>query len=58
MWLLLRRTEETTRDSPHAIAMMGRTIPRDLYDFEYLTNIEGIDLQDVFYEFQGKADLK
>ena len=25
---------------------------------QYLTNIEGIDLQDVFYEFQGKADLK
>lgn len=39
-------------------ALMGRTIPRDLYDFEYLTNIEGIDLQDVFYEFQGKAEHK
>ena len=25
-------------------ALMGRTLPRDLYDFEYLTNTEGIDL--------------
>ena len=35
--------------------LMGRTVPRDLYDFEYLTNTEGIELQDVFYEFERKA---
>lgn len=39
-------------------ALMGRTIPRDLYDFEYLTNTFGIELQDVFYEFQCKAEHK
>ncbi|MBA7551738.1 hypothetical protein ES705_44286 [subsurface metagenome] len=39
-------------------ALMGRTIPRDVYDFEYLTNTEGIELQDVFYEFQRKAEHK
>jgi len=39
-------------------ALMGRTIPRDLYDFEYLTNTEGIELQDVYYEFQSKAEHK
>ena len=39
-------------------ALMGRTIPRDLYDFEYLTNNEGIELQDIFYEFQSKAEYK
>lgn len=39
-------------------ALMGRTIPRDLYDFEYLTNNEGIELQDIFYEFQSKAEHK
>lgn len=39
-------------------ALMGRTIPRDLYDFEYLTNTEGIELQDVFYEFERKAKHK
>jgi len=39
-------------------ALMGRTIPKDLYDFEYLTNTEGIELQDVFYEFQRKAEHK
>lgn len=39
-------------------ALMGRTIPRDLYDFEYLINTEGIELQDVFYEFQRKAEHK
>jgi predicted nucleotidyltransferase component of viral defense system len=40
------------------VALMGRTIPRDLYDFEYLTNTEGIKLQDIFYEFQNKAEYK
>ena len=39
-------------------ALMGRTVPRDLYDFEYLTNNEGIELQDVYYEFQRKAAHK
>lgn len=39
-------------------ALMGRTIPRDLYDFEYLTNTEGIDLQDIFYEYRAKAKHK
>ena len=39
-------------------ALMGRTIPRDLYDFEYLTNNEGIELQDIFYEYQSKAEHK
>jgi predicted nucleotidyltransferase component of viral defense system len=39
-------------------ALMGRTIPRDLYDFEYLTDTEGIELQDVFIEFQLKAEHK
>ncbi len=39
-------------------ALMGRTIPRDLYDFEYLTNNEGIELQDIFFEYQAKAKHK
>lgn len=39
-------------------ALMGRTIPRDLYDFEYLTNTEGIELQEIFYQFQAKAEHK
>ncbi|NQT98344.1 MAG: nucleotidyl transferase AbiEii/AbiGii toxin family protein [Candidatus Marinimicrobia bacterium] len=39
-------------------AMMGRTVPKDLYDFDYLTNIEGIELQDVHYEFKRKAEHK
>ncbi len=37
---------------------MGRTVPRDLYDFEYLTTAEGIELQDIFYEFRHKAEHK
>ena len=39
-------------------ALMGRTIPRDLYDFEYLTNTKGIELQDIFYEYRTKAEHK
>lgn len=39
-------------------ALMGRTVPRDLYDFGYLTNTEGIELQDIFYEFERKAKHK
>lgn len=40
------------------VALMGRTIPRDLYDFVFLTNIKGIELQDVFTEFHNKAEQK
>jgi predicted nucleotidyltransferase component of viral defense system len=40
------------------VALMGRTIPRDLYDFEYLTNTRGVELQDILYEFQQKAEHK
>ncbi|MCH7535425.1 MAG: nucleotidyl transferase AbiEii/AbiGii toxin family protein [Bacteroidetes bacterium] len=39
-------------------ALMGRTEPRDLYDFDYLTNIEQIEIQDVYYEFEHKAEHK
>lgn len=39
-------------------ALIGRTVPRDLYDFEYLTNTEGVELQDIFYEFERKAKHK
>jgi len=40
-----------------ATALMGRTIPRDLYDFNYLIE-EGIELQDVYIEFMRKAENK
>lgn len=39
-------------------ALMGRTIPRDLYDFDYLVEEVGIELQDVFVEFRRKAENK
>jgi predicted nucleotidyltransferase component of viral defense system len=39
-------------------ALMGRTVPRDLYDFDYLTNFEGLELQNVYYEFERKAAHK
>ncbi len=39
-------------------ALMGRTVPRDLYDFDYLTDVEGVELQDLFYEFERKAKHK
>ena len=39
-------------------ALMGRTTPRDLYDFDYITNVEGIDLEDVIFEFERKAKHK
>lgn len=39
-------------------ALMGRTIPRDLYDFNYLIEEEGLDLQDVYIEFMRKAENK
>jgi len=39
-------------------ALMGRTIPRDLYDFFYLIEEEGIELQDVYIEFMRKVENK
>ncbi|WP_052600178.1 nucleotidyl transferase AbiEii/AbiGii toxin family protein [Aureispira sp. CCB-QB1] len=39
-------------------ALMGRTTPRDLYDFDYITNTESIDLEDVIFEFERKAEHK
>ena len=39
-------------------ALMGRTIPRDLYDFDYLIEGEGIELRDVYIEFMRKAENK
>ena len=40
------------------IALMGRTEPRDLYDFWYLTEIEKIDVPSYLFEFQDKAQQK
>lgn len=40
------------------VALMGRLVPRDLYDFNYLTEIEEMDLGDVFCEFEDKAKNK
>ena len=39
-------------------ALMGRTEPRDLYDFWYLTEIERIDIADYLFDFQNKARHK
>ena len=39
-------------------ALMGRTIPRDLYDFYYLIENAGVKLQDVYIEFMRKAENK
>jgi predicted nucleotidyltransferase component of viral defense system len=39
-------------------ALMGRTEPRDLYDFWYLTEIERLDVADYLFEFQSKAQHK
>ena len=39
-------------------ALMGRTIPRDLYDFNYLIEEKGIELQDIYIEFMRKAENK
>lgn len=39
-------------------ALMGRTIPRDLYDFDFLVEKEGIELKDVYVEFILKAENK
>ena len=37
---------------------MGRTIPRDLYDFHYLVEEEGIELRNIYIEFMRKAKNK
>jgi len=39
-------------------ALMGRTIPRDLYDFHYLTEEFKMQLEDVYIEFMIKAKHK
>jgi predicted nucleotidyltransferase component of viral defense system len=39
-------------------ALMGRTEPRDLYDFWYLTEIERFEIADYLFEFQNKAQHK
>ena len=39
-------------------ALMGRTEPRDLYDFWYLTEIAQLDISEHLFEFQNKAQNK
>jgi len=39
-------------------AMMGRTIPRDVYDLWYLFEIEGMDITHHNFEFERKAENK
>jgi predicted nucleotidyltransferase component of viral defense system len=39
-------------------ALMGRTEPRDLYDFWYLTEIEGINVDEHIFSFYNKAENK
>jgi predicted nucleotidyltransferase component of viral defense system len=39
-------------------ALMGRTEPRDLYDFWYLTEIERLEISDYLFEFKNKAQHK
>jgi predicted nucleotidyltransferase component of viral defense system len=39
-------------------ALIGRTEPRDLYDFWYLTEIEQVAVADYLFEFQSKAQHK
>ncbi len=39
-------------------AVMGRTIPRDIYDLWYLFEYEGMDLTDYNIEFESKAKNK
>lgn len=36
-------------------ALMGRTIPRDIYDLWYLLEVEGMDITQHNYEFERKA---
>jgi predicted nucleotidyltransferase component of viral defense system len=38
-----------------AVALMGRTVPRDLYDFHFLTEREGLGLEGIYIEFTTKA---
>lgn len=39
-------------------ALLGRTIPRDLYDLWYLLKYERMNLHDYYYEFERKARNK
>lgn len=39
-------------------ALMGRTIPRDLFDFNYLIEEEGLELKEVYIEFIRKSENK
>lgn len=39
-------------------ALMGRTEPRDLYDFWYLTEVERLDVAEHTIPFQNKAENK
>jgi predicted nucleotidyltransferase component of viral defense system len=39
-------------------SLMGRTIPRDLFDFNYLTEEENMELEVVYIEFITKAENK
>ena len=39
-------------------ALMGRTEPRDLYDFWYLTEVEGIKVGEHVVPFHSKAKRK
>jgi predicted nucleotidyltransferase component of viral defense system len=39
-------------------ALMGRTEPRDLYDFWYLTELAQIDIAEHLFEFRSKAQHK
>lgn len=39
-------------------AVMGRTIPRDIYDLWYLLEEEGMNIKDHFHEFERKAKNK
>lgn len=39
-------------------ALMGRTEPRDLYDFWYLTEIEGVSVLEHLHSFYNKAENK
>jgi predicted nucleotidyltransferase component of viral defense system len=37
------------------VALMDRTIARDLYDFNYLTSDVMIELKNIYFEFERKA---
>jgi predicted nucleotidyltransferase component of viral defense system len=39
-------------------ALMGRTIPRDIYDLWYLFEVDGIDITNHNFEFERKAENK